>query len=176
MNKIISLTSVAVALLMFAVLTTSVPTYAASSKVAVINIKKILQDSKAGISAKAKLEKKMEELKAGLSGDEKALVAMQEELQKKSSAWSEEKKQEKVIAFKKKQRDFNIKQEDANMEMQKLQEKYITPIMKKLETIVEEVAKAKGADVVLPREGVLYFNKNIDITNDAIKVLNSKMK
>ncbi len=176
MNKIITLTSVAVAFLMFAVLTTSVPTHAAGDKVAVINIKKVLQDSKAGISAKAKLEKKMEELKAGLASDEKALVALQKEMEKKASAWNEEKKQEKIIEFKKKQRNLGIKQEDANMEMQKLQEKYITPIMKKLETIVSDVAKAKGVAVVLPREGVLYFDKNIDITNDTIKALNSKMK
>ena len=175
MNKVISLTSIAVAFFMFTVLTT-LPVHAADSKVAVINIKKVLQDSKAGISAKAKLEKKMTELKASLKGDEKALIALQKEMEKKASAWSEDKKQEKVMEFKKKQRNLGIKQEDANMEMQKLQEKYITPIMKKLETIVREVAEAKKITVVLPRESVLYFDKTINITDDTIKALNAKMK
>ena len=68
------------------------------------------------------------------------------------------------------------KQEDANLEMKKLQEKNLTPIMKKLETIVTEVAKAKGYTVVLPRNGVLYFDKAVDITADTTKALNAKMK
>ena len=175
MNKVVSLTSVVVAFLMFTVLTT-LPVHAADSKVAVINIKKVLQDSKAGISAKAALEKRMTVLKTDLEGDEKTLIALQKEMKKKASAWSEEKKQEKVMELKKMQRNFGIKQEDANMEMQKLQEKHITPIMKKLETIVKEVAEAKKITVVLPRESVLYFDKSINITNDTIKALNAKMK
>ena len=60
--------------------------------------------------------------------------------------------------------------------MKNLQDKYLTPIMKKLETIVTEVAKAKGIAIVLPRNGVLYYDKAINITADATKALNAKMK
>ena len=99
----------------------------------------------------------MEELKAGFKKDEDALVALQKEIEKKSSAWSEDKRKEKAREFQKKRLSLCEKQEDANMEMKKMQEKNLTPIMKKLEAIVTEVAKAKGYTVVLPRNGVLYF-------------------
>jgi outer membrane protein len=161
---------------MFAGAMGAISAHAAATKVAVINIQKVLIDSVAGKNAKAKMEKKMEELKKGLKKEEDALIALQKEIEKKSSAWSDEKKQEKAIEFQKKRRNLGVKQDDANLEMKKLQEKYLTPIMKKLESIVTDVAKAKGYTIVLPRNGVLYFDKAVDITADTTKALNAKMK
>ena len=177
MNKPVRLCSVVVAFsfLLVAVMT-SAPAGAAATKVAVINIQKVLIESEAGKKAKATMEKKMEELKAGLKKNEEALLALQKEIEKKSSAWSDEKKQEKAMEFQKKRRNLGVQQEDANLEMKNLQEKHLTPIMKKLETIVTEVAKAKGYTIVLPRNGVLYFDKAVDITADTTKALNAKMK
>ena len=177
MNKIVKLSSVAVVVifLMVAVMSNA-PAGAADTKVAVINIQKVLVGSEVGKESKVKLEKKVEELKAALKKDEDALLALQQEIEKKSSAWSDEKKQEKAMEFQKMRRDLGVKQDDANLEMKTMQEKYLTPIMKKLETIVTEVAKAKGFAIVLPRTNVLYFDKAVDITEDTTKALNAKMK
>jgi len=176
-NKIVKLSSVAVVVifLMVAVMSNA-PAGAADTKVAVINIQKVLVGSEVGKESKVKMEKKMEELKAALKKDEDALLALQKEIEKKSSAWSDEKKQEKAMEFQKMRRDLGVKQDDANLEMKTMQEKYLTPIMKKLETIVTEVAKAKGFAIVLPRTNVLYFDKAVDITEDTTKALNAKMK
>lgn len=177
MTKFVKLTCViVVSTFMFAGAMGAISAHAAATKVAVINIQKVLIDSVAGKNAKAKMEKKMEELKKGLKKEEDALIALQKEIEKKSSAWSDEKKQEKAIEFQKKRRNLGVKQDDANLEMKKLQEKYLTPIMKKLESIVTDVAKAKGYTIVLPRNGVLYFDKAVDITADTTKALNAKMK
>lgn len=177
MNRITRVSSISIAIifLMVAVLNT-LPARAADTKVAVINIQKVLLDSTAGKKARAKMEKKMNELRAGFKKDEDALIALQKEIEKKSSAWSTEKKQEKAMKFQKMRRNLSVKQEDANMAMKQMQEKNLTPIMKKLESIVTEVAKAKGYAVVLPRNSVLYVNKSVDITAATTKALNAKMK
>ena len=177
MKKIVKMGSVTtVAVFLLVSLLTSVPVFAASSKVAVINIQKVLVDSEAGKKAKAKVEKRMEELKTSFKKDEAALVSLQKEIEKKSSAWSEDKRKEKAREFQKKRQSLGEKQEDANLEMKKMQEKYLTPIMKKLETVVSEVAKDKGYSIVLPRNGVLYAEKADDITAATTKALNAKMK
>jgi len=176
MNKHVRLCSVVAFSFLLVAVMTSASAGAAATKVAVINIQKVLIESEAGKKAKAMMEKKMEELKAGLKKNEEALRALQKEIEKKSSAWSDEKKQEKAMEFQKKRRNLGLQQEDANLEMKNLQEKHLTPIMKKLETIVTEVAKAKGYTIVLPRNGVLYFDKAVDITADTTKALNAKMK
>jgi outer membrane protein len=176
-KKIVKIGSVAaVAVFLMVAVLSSVPAFAADSKVAVINIQKVLVDSEAGKKAKTKVEKRMEELKSSFKKDEEALVALQKEIEKKSSAWSEDKRKEKAREFQKKRLSLGEKQEDANLEMKKMQEQYLTPIMKKLETIVTEVAKDKGYTVVLPRNGVLYFDKADDITAATTKALNAKMK
>ncbi|RWX42840.1 Outer membrane protein (OmpH-like), partial [Candidatus Electrothrix communis] len=71
---------------------------------------------------------------------------------------------------------FGVKQDDANLEMRNLQEKHLAPIMKKLEAIVQEVAKEKGVSVIMPNTAVLYFDKSVDMTDDVTAALNKKTK
>jgi outer membrane protein len=172
--KIRSLVAVSCISLIFAA--GSVLPAAAASGVAVVNLQKVLEKSRAGTSAKSKMDKKMNQLKAELEKEKKALLALQDEIKKKASAWSEEKKQEKAIELQRKNRDFRVKQDDANLEMRKLQEKYLAPIMKELEGVVKEVATKKGISVMLPNTAVLYSDPSADMTEDVTKALNARMK
>ena len=45
-----------------------------------------------------------------------------------------------------------------------------------LEQVVEEVARQKGYTIVLPRNAVLYYSENSDMTKDTIQALNKKLK
>ena len=170
--KIRSLANVSCAFFVFAVLS-AVPVGATPS-VAVVNLQKVLDKSSVGAAAKGKMEKKMKEFKADLDKEKKALVALQEDMKKKASVWSEDKKKEKILELQRKKRDFRVKQEDANLEMRNLQEKYLAPIMKKLEGIVKEVATEKNISVIMPNTAVLYFDKTVDMTDAVTSALNTK--
>jgi len=155
-------------------LTASVAT--AEIKIAVLNIQDVLTKSSAGLSAKDKIEKRMQDLKASLDKEKQAILSFQDEMKKKASVWSEDKKQEQLLEFQKKRRDLEAKQDNANMEMKNLQDRYLAPIMKELENIVREVAKSKGYSLVLPSNAVLYFDNSVDVTADVTKSLNAKLK
>jgi outer membrane protein len=146
----------------------------AAPSVAVVNLQQVLDKSRAGSAAKDKMEKKMKEFKADLDKEKKAVLALQEEMKKKASVWSEDKKKEKMLELQRKKRDFRVKQEDANMEMRNLQEKYLAPIMKKLEVIVKEVATEKNISIIMPNTAVLYFDKTVDVTSAVTAALNAK--
>lgn len=148
----------------------------AQAKIAVLNIQDVLTKSSAGLAAKEKIEKRMKELKSSLESDKQQLITFQDEMKKKASVWSEDKKQEQVTEFQKKRRDLSLKQEDANTEMKNLQDKYLAPIMKELEGIVRQVAATKGYTIVLPNTAVLYFDKAVDITSEVTQSLNAKLK
>ncbi len=150
--------------------------HAADAKIGVINMKKVLANSTAGKNAQKVLQKKMNQLRAKFKKDEDALLALQKEIEKKSSAWSDEVKQEKAIEFKKKRRDLAAKQEDANLELKQLREKYLTPILKKLEQVVKAEAKKGGYTIVLPNTAVLYRDKSADMTSIVTNALNKAMK
>ncbi len=150
--------------------------FAGDTKIGVINMQKVLASSTAGKKAQKELEKKMNALKATFKKDEDALLALQKEIKKKSSAWSDEMKQEKAIEFQKKRRDLGTKQEDANMELKQLREKHLAPILKKLEKVVEDVATKGGYTIILPNNAVLYKSDAADITSEVTKALDAAMK
>lgn len=149
---------------------------ASETKIGVINMQKVLADSDAGKKAQQELEKRMKELQATFKKDENALLALQKEIEKKSSAWSDQMKQEKSIEFQKKRRDLGSKQEDANLELKQLREKHLAPILKKLEQVVSDEAKKGNYTIVLPNNAVLYKAKEVDLTSQVTQALNKAMK
>ena len=91
------------------------PAMAASpvTKIGVMNVQKVLANSNIGKEIKTKIEDKMKDLRKGLKTDEDALVALQQEIEKKSSVWSKEIKAEKVRDLQKMQRELKAKTDDA---------------------------------------------------------------
>ena len=122
------------------------------------------------------MENKLKELEVAFKKDEDALKALQEEIEKKSSVWSEEKKQDKAIEFQKLRRDLRVKQEDAQVELNQLRDKKMGPILKELEAVVTKFAQEKGYDIILPNQAVLFAVDSVDITDEVTKALNAKSK
>lgn len=149
---------------------------AADTKIAVIDMKQVMATSIAGKKAEGILKQKRDTLQASLKTEEDAIVALNKEAEKKSSAWSDSVKQEKAAAFQKKRRDLAVKQEEANQELKKLQDQHIMPIQKKLEEIVPKIAADGGYALVLPKQMTMYATDSIDISNTIITELNKVMK
>ncbi len=149
---------------------------AADIKIGVIDMKKVLSTSSSGQKAQGIIEEKMKSLQASFKKDENDLLALQKEMEKKSSAWTDAVKKEKAMAFQKKRNDLAVKQEDANNELKKLREQNVNPILKKLEDIVAKVAKDEGYSLVLPRNVVLYTTEAADISDKVTAELNKTMK
>ena len=148
----------------------------AGTSVAVLNLRKVFASSEAGKKAQSEMEKKVQELQDKFKKDEDALVALQDEIEKKSSVWSDETKQEKGIEFQKMRRDLRVKQEDAQMELKKLEEQQLGPIRKDLEQVIEKLAKEKGYSIILPAEVVMYSSDAVDITDEVTKAFNAAAK
>ncbi len=146
-------------------------------KIGVMNVQKVLVQSEPGQKAKAVFEKKKGELEAQFAEDRKAIDELKKEIEKKSSVWSKEKKDEKVVEFNKMRRDLQTKTEDGRMEMKRLQDKELEPIIKTLETVVDDYGAKNGFSAILDsKNGVVYFDKAFDISDDLIKELNKAMK
>ena len=150
--------------------------HAADMTIAVLDMQKVLAGSEAGIVAQGAMEQKVKDIQGKLQQDKDTLLALQEEIEKKSSVWSEEKKQNKTIEFQKKLRDLRAKEEDANIELKQLQEKQLGPIIKELEKVVDKVAKEKGYKLILPKAAVVYVADSVDISDEVTKALNEMTK
>jgi outer membrane protein len=160
--------------LLFVFMSTS--SFAADLKIGVMNVQKIIITCDAGKKAKERFDNKMKDLQSSFKSEEDALKTMQEEIKKKSSAWSEEKKAEKVREFQKSGRELQAKTEDARFEMKQMQDKELEPILKALEKVVDKYGKDNGYSAIMDsKSGVIYFDSKIDISDTLVKKLNEAM-
>lgn len=145
-------------------------------KIGIMNVQKIIVECEAGKAAKGRFDLKMKELQATFKAEEDALKELQAEIKKKSSAWSEEKKAEKVREFQKNGRELQAKTEDARFEMKKLQDKELEPILKALEEIVNKYGKDNKYTAIMDgKNGVVYFDESVDISDIIVKKLNGAL-
>jgi outer membrane protein len=149
---------------------------AADVKIGVMNVQKIIVTCDAGKEAKTRFEQKMKGLQDSFKEEENALKELQEEIKKKSSAWSEEKKAEKIRVFQKNGRELQAKTEEARFEMKQLQDKELEPILKALEKVVDTFGLENGYTSIMDSKGgVIYFDKKIDISEAIVQKLNEAM-
>jgi outer membrane protein len=145
-------------------------------KLGVMNVQRVLVECAAGKAAKARFDDKMQELQATLKSEENELLAMQKDIEKKSSAWSEDTKQEKMRDFQKRRREAQEKAEDARFELKAMQDKELDPILKTLEKVVKDYGEANGYSLLIDsRSGVLHAAPGIDITDQIIVELDAAM-
>lgn len=149
---------------------------AADMKIGVMNVQKIIVQCEAGKAGKARFEVKMKELQGKFKQEEETLAGLQKEIEKKSSAWSEETKAAKVRDFQKLKREFQTKTEDARFELKQLQDKELEPILKALEGVVDKFGKDNGYTAIFDsKNGVIYFDHTIDVSDVIVKELNKSM-
>lgn len=150
---------------------------AAEAKIGVMNGQKVLWTCAEGAKVKVKLDEKIKGFQEKFKADEQGLVALQSEIQKKSSVWSKEKKDEKLLEYNKKRRDIQLKQEDARAEINQLKETELQPVIKELQKGLEKYGTEHGLTVILDSNSgaVPYFNHSIDVTDDLVKFLDKNM-
>jgi len=149
---------------------------AADVKLGVMNVQKVIVQCKAGKAAKERFDVKMKDLQSSFKAEEEDLKKLQAEIKKKSTAWSEEKKSEKVREFQKSGRELQAKTEDARFEMKQLQDKELEPILKSLEVVVEKYRKDQGYTVIFDsKNGVISFDSSIDMSDTIVKLLDKAM-
>ncbi|WP_136810043.1 OmpH family outer membrane protein [Desulfosediminicola flagellatus] len=148
----------------------------AESKIGVINGQKILSLCDAGQTLKGQLETRMKELQSSFKAEDDTIVALQQEIEKKSSAWSEDKTKEKVAELRKKRRDMQLRNEDAKNELQQMQDKAVKPILESLQDVVAAYGKKNGYTAILDvKAGVVYFDNAAELSEAIVKELNVVM-
>ncbi len=145
--------------------------YGADNKIGFVDFQKALNESRAGIEAKDRLEKEGAALADDLDEKQKVLKKLNDEIEKKKSVWDKKVLDKKVEDFKAKLETF---QSEANEKREMLNSKRQTDerkIIEDLKELVSEVADKKGYSVILEKSagGVIYFNAEDDITNIVIQ-------
>lgn len=150
---------------------------AAEVKIGVIDFQKIIAQSSHGQAAQKRIQSRVKEVEARLKPERDALIALQNDIEKKSAVWSKEVQADKIREFQKKGQDFQAKGQAAELELKQLQGKEFEPMMKALQGIVEKIGKDGGYTLIVEQHaGIRYFNPAIDLSGTIIKQLDAALK
>ncbi len=143
---------------------------ATAGKIGVVDLQKVVSECKAGVTARARVVKKTEDL----NGELKAMLADLEkektELDKQSSKLSEEARAEKVRQLQKAGRDIQNRQREAQEEVKQLESDYLKKLVGQLNDLMARIGAEGGYSAILDKKsGVFYSSRDIDITALLIK-------
>lgn len=158
------------------VLAAATPAHAAALEgVGVVNIPKIMRESKAANSVREQLKNKQKAFQSELDAKEKTLQQEDQELAKQRSNLSQEAFGQKVEAFR--QKALGVRQEiqQKRAQLDKGFEGALTKIQDTTLAIVKEVANEKSLKLVVSSSTVLYSDSAMDITPEVLNRLNSKL-
>lgn len=148
---------------------------AADPTIAVLNIQEIMRQSKAAQSVRKQLESKQQQFQQEMGTKEEALQKEDQELAKQRSLLSPEAFQEKVEKFRNKATAMQKDVRSKKSQLDKAFGQALSDIQKAVHDIVEDIAKQKGLQLVVPTSQLLYADPALDISEEVQKKLDQKL-
>ncbi|MEA4855516.1 MAG: OmpH family outer membrane protein [Solidesulfovibrio sp.] len=136
----------------------------AQGKIGIINLDDALSNSSQGKSALSGLKTKFESREKALAAQGEDLKKMQDELQKKSVALSQDAMKSKAADFENKARKYIEDRNKLQQEEQQAQQSVLQPLLSRLQKIVTEYASKNGYTVILEARSVPYYDPSMDVT------------
>jgi len=147
---------------------------AAQTKIGVVDLQLAVASTKAGKSAKEKLEKLTAQKQKELDTKVEKVQKMEEEMQKQMPLMSDAGKKDMLEKYRKEMMELQKLYMDNQTTLAKKKAELLEPILKKMGEVIQDLALSEGFTLILDRsEGtVLYFQPSLDVTPEVIKRYN----
>ena len=146
------------------------------AKVAFIDINVVAASSTAGKEATKKLTALQEKKASEIQEKNKQLQALQTKLNTGGNVLNESARGGLEKDIDRLQRDIQFAQQNAQAEMNDLQQELMADFQKKLLPVIEEVAKEKGLHAVfsIADSGAAYVHPGLNLTDEVVKKLDAR--
>jgi outer membrane protein len=148
------------------------------AKVAYINPPLIFQQSTEGKAAVARVQAVVQKKQTEGAAKAKQLQDNQAKLQSSGSVMNEAARTQLEKEIERQQREGERFQQDAQAEINEIQQEVNNEFMKKVQPIIDQIAVEKGLHFVFnaPEAGLAWAAPGLDISGDVIKKLDSMAK
>lgn len=146
-----------------------------TSKIAVVDIDKIVQESTAIASIQKRVEKQKSEYESEIEKKQKELTAEQKKIEDKRDILSKDAFEKEAKNFEKKADGLKTYTDKKQNSLKKAWTDGMGKVNDKVRSITAEIAKEKGIQVVIQSSQTLYHEDDLDITAEVLKALNNKM-
>ena len=148
----------------------------AENQVYFINLKKVLNESKAGSAAQEKLVKEFENQDKKFKNESNALKKQETELINQRKTLSADEYKKKVSALRKKNVDFQNRRRNASSDFVKKKNNARNQLLKSLNPILQKYMDENGIMMIMNEKNVILANSKVDLTNTIIDLLNKELK
>jgi outer membrane protein len=152
--------------------------FPAGAKIAFFNPQAVFQASADGRTAVARVNALIQKKQTENADKAKLLQGNQQKLQTSGSVMNETARVQLEKEIEKQTKDAERFQQDAQAEINELQQEVQNEFVKKLSPIVEQLATEKGLHLVFnaSESGIAWATPGLDLTADVIKKLDAMMK
>jgi outer membrane protein len=141
------------------------------AKIAYVNLQAIAANSSEGKAASAKLDALRKTKSSELAKKNEQLQALQTKLQQGGSVLNDAARAQTEKDIEKLNREIQFFQQDANTEIQDLNNQLMQDFQTKLQPVLEQIASEKGLHMLIDiqNSGAVWANPGLDLSSEVIK-------
>ena len=147
----------------------------AEVSIAVVDIEKILIESKAAISIKQQVETKRKGFMASVKAEEDKLRIEQKAIEAKRKDLSQEDLLAKAQDFEKRRIKARNSIQSKKTGLDKAYGEAMNTLTKVIYDVCQTIANEKEIDLVITRQNIIVGNMSLDITKDVLSRMNKKL-
>jgi outer membrane protein len=149
-----------------------------SIKIGFVDMQRALNACEAGKEAKQIIAQEVEKMQKAMTGRQKELEKLREDLEKRAAVMSEAVRKEKERDYQTKLRDMQRLQRDFEEDIRRKDQEYTERILKELALIIRKLAEEKQYTLVVEKNqpAVLFVQGSLDLTDEVIQIINQKLK
>jgi len=142
---------------------------------AVIDYQRILKEAKAARSIREQIDARRKAYQEEISKEEQRLREADQAFAKQSSIMSPEARAEKRREFEKEVVEVQRLVQERRSELDRASSMALNEVKKVLIEIVTGMAEERGFNIVLPSSEVLFFSRQIDLTEQVLAELDARL-
>tara|TARA_B100000963_G_scaffold354414_1_gene370902 strand:- start:977 stop:1489 length:513 start_codon:yes stop_codon:yes gene_type:complete len=170
MNTLKKLTTILIVLISF-----NTKLYS-QDQIVYLDLENVINNSIAGKSLLKKLDETKKTALLKFEKKEKDLKAIEDEIQKQKNIISEDELKKKLNNFKRQVSNFRQDRQKVINEFNEKKKFEFEEFFKKITPIIENYVNEKNIDIVLDRKNIFIASKKKNITQEIIKIIDSKIK
>jgi Skp family chaperone for outer membrane proteins len=148
---------------------------AQSLVVVVVDTSRVLQESKAGKMIQSQMQQQVGTYQKSITKQDEELSTAQQDLQRQQAILSQDAFAVKLKEFDQRVTDARKRAQEAQQNLAESQRGAVATVEDAMLHIVADLAKERGANVVLNKTTVVMFDTRFDVTDDIIKRLDEKL-
>ena len=145
-------------------------------KIVYLDLDKVVSNTKVGKSIIDKLEKSKQAALQKFEKKEKDLKKKEDEIKKQKNIISEDEFKKKLVEFRKEVASFRQDRKKLINEFNQKKKIEFDEFFKKISPIIENYVTEKNIDILLDKKNIFIASKEKNITQEIIKIIDSKIR